>query len=108
MVTIVDYRVFENSEKKSFCCLVIQGDLELVKSKGTGKFYATARRTVITCTFDEAMCKTLIGKQLKGAIIKEPAEAYEYVVPESGEVITLEHKYTYVPEAGGVEDAVFA
>lgn len=108
MVTIIDYRVHENSEGKKFCSLILSGDLELVKSKETGKFYATVRKTSITSTFDELVCKGLIGKTMKGSIVKEQCETYDYVIEQTGEVIKLSHRYNYVPEAESIEEEVFA
>jgi hypothetical protein len=108
MVTIIDYRVHQNSEGKPFCSLLLQGELELVKSSQTGRFYATARKASMTSTFNEVMCKQLIGKELPGGIIKEQSEPYEYTLPESGEKIMLEHRYVYVPEPKQVEKVVFA
>lgn len=108
MVTIIDYRVNLNSEGKPFCSLILQGGIELVQSKESGNFYATARKTSITSTFDEATCKQLKGTTLKGSIVKLESEEYEYVVPDTGEVMMLHHKYVYVPEAKNVEEEVFA
>jgi hypothetical protein len=41
---------------------------------------------------------TLVGKQLPGRIEKVEAAPYEYVVKETGEVLTLSHTYVYIPE----------
>ena len=106
MVTISDYRVNVNSEGKSFCSLILQGELELVKSK-TSRFYATARKTSITSTFDENTCRQLIGKTIKGSIVKVDCEDYDYIIPESGEVIRLNYNYSYVADSENVEEEVF-
>src|SRR5688572_16390637 len=108
MVTIKDYRVNHNSEGKPFYSLLLEGDMEIVQSRQTGNYYATARKTSITSTFDEATCKTLIGKTLAGSILRKPSEPYEYVVPETGEVMMLQHTYVFVPEGKEVEQEVFA
>lgn len=107
MVTISDYRVNVNSEGKSFCSLILQGDVELVKSKTTSRFYATARKTSITSTFDENTCRQLIGKTIKGSIVKVDCEDYDYIIPESGEVIRLNYNYSYVADSENVEEEVF-
>ena len=106
MVTISDYRVNVNSEGKSFCSLILQGELELVKSK-TSRFYATARKTSITSTFDENTCRQLIGKTIKGSIVKVDCDEYDYIIPESGEVIRLSYNYSYVADSENVEEEVF-
>ena len=107
MVTISDYRVNVNSEGKSFCSLILQGDVELVKSKTTSRFYATARKTSITSTFDENTCRQLIGKTIKGSIVKVDCDEYDYIIPESGEVIRLSYNYCYVADSENVEEEVF-
>jgi len=107
MVTISDYRVNVNSEGKSFCSLILQGDVELVKSKTTNRFYATARKTSITSTFDENTCRQLIGKTIKGSIVKVDCDDYDYIIPESGEVIRLNYNYSYVADSENVEEEVF-
>ena len=42
MVTIVSYQPRVNADEKEFFTLTLQGDVELLKSTKTGKFYATA------------------------------------------------------------------
>ena len=106
MVTITDYRVQKNSAGKSFCSLILQGDMELVQSNKTGNFYATAKKASITSTFDENVCKSLIGKTLPGRIEKVESDPYEYIIPERGETIVLQHSYKFIPEKG-VEQEVF-
>ena len=107
MVTISDYRVNVNSEGKSFCSLILQGDVELVRSRTTSRFYATARKTSITSTFDENTCRKLIGKTIKGSIVKVDCDDYDYIIPESGEVIRLNYNYCYVADSENVEEEVF-
>ncbi|HEU5168432.1 MAG TPA: hypothetical protein VFU29_22965 [Chitinophagaceae bacterium] len=98
MVTIINYALRQSKEGKNFVSLQLQGDLELVQSSETGKFYATARRCFITSTFDEETAKNLIGSKLSGSIVRAECEAYDYAIPESDEVIKLAHTYLYVPE----------
>lgn len=98
MVTVIDYAVRENSEGEAFVALILQGDLEMVKSSETGKFYATARKCSISSTFSESVATQMIGKEMPGQIIKQDCEAYDYVVPETGETIELNHTWIYAPE----------
>lgn len=110
MVTIAEYKQRTNKEGEPFFALILEGDIEMVKSKSTGNFYATARRASITSTFNEAICKRMVGKTMPGSIKKVACDPYEYTVPESGEIITLTHRYEYVPEEApepSEEDAVF-
>lgn len=109
MVTIIDYKKRKNAEEKEFMSLTVQGDVELVKSTKTGKFYATAKKCSIVSTFDEATCKTIIGKTMPGSIIKVESEAYEYEIPGSGgETMMLNFQYQYAPVQGETEEAVFS
>jgi hypothetical protein len=98
MVTISNYYLRESKVGEEFISLELQGDLELVQSMQTGKFYATAKRCTITSTFSEEVAKEFIGRKLPGSIVRVQTEAYDYTVPETGEVISLAHTYQYVPE----------
>lgn len=98
MVKIVNYQRRETEEGKEFYTLELQGGIEMVKSLQTNKFYVTARKTSMSSTFDEVTCQSLIGTELPGAIKKVQCEPYEYTVKETGEVITLSHRYEYVEE----------
>lgn len=71
--------------------------------------YATARKCTMSTTFDEATCKQLIGKHMPGSIKKVEAEPYEYTVPKTGQVITLDYRYEFSPEEDNtsMEAAVF-
>ncbi|MBA3673812.1 MAG: hypothetical protein H0W75_02470 [Chitinophagaceae bacterium] len=84
--------------EKSFVTLELTGDLELVQSQNTGRFYATTRRTFVSSTFDEKTAEQFVGKQIPGTIVKVNSEPYDYEVPETGEVLTYMHKYVYQPE----------
>ncbi len=79
----------------------------MMKSSKTGRFYATARKTNLVCTFDEETCKSLVGQKIPGTIDKIKCEPYEYTLPKSDEKITLTHTYAYNPEAAGIEENVF-
>jgi hypothetical protein len=70
----------------------------MVKSQKTERFYATARKVTIPSTFNEETCKSLIGTEMPGRIVKVETEPYEYTLKETGEVIELSHRYEYQPE----------
>ena len=108
MVTVADYRQRENRDGEPFYALILEGDIEMVQSDQTGKFYATAKRASMPSTFDEATCQKLIGKQMPGDIQKVDCEPYEFTIPDTGEVIMLRHRYEYVPEGKTTEEQVFA
>lgn len=71
MVKIVDYKTHQREiDGEEFYALIVQGGLEAVKSKETGRTYLTARTARVSCAFDEETCKSLIGTELPGAIQK--------------------------------------
>lgn len=98
MVTITGYVLRQNKEGKSFVALELSGDIEMIQSGTSGRFYMTAKRCSIPSTFTEETAKLLIGKTMPGRIDRVQSEPYEYTVKETGEVITLVHTYSYVPE----------
>ena len=95
MVKIINYKKFTKEDGTSFCTLEIQGGVEILTSKTTGKMYATVRKTTIPSTFDEMTCQALLGQELDGNIVKMECEPYEYTVKETGEIIMLTHTYVY-------------
>lgn len=90
--------LLREGEKGQFALLELQGDLELVQSSTTGRYYATVRKCTMSCTLDYEAAKGFIGKEMPGSIQKVDCEPYEYTVEETGEVITLNHRWEYVPE----------
>jgi hypothetical protein len=57
--------------------------------------YFTSKTCTVASTFDEDTCKQIIGQQFPGDIVKVKTEPYEYALPETGEIITLEHRWEY-------------
>ncbi|MCK4921093.1 MAG: hypothetical protein KAS71_08605 [Bacteroidales bacterium] len=95
MVTIIDFKTRENSEGIEFGVLILQGDIETVRSKTTNRPYITARKSSIPTTLDETFAKNLIGKELPGSIERIECEAYEFVNPETGKKVKLDYTYQY-------------
>lgn len=93
----------KEGENGPFVLLELQGGLELVQSQKTGLFYGTVRKCTITCTEDYETAQQFIGQQLPGKIEKVECAPYQYIVPESGEVLDLTHQWQYVPEKPVVE-----
>lgn len=98
MVTIIAAKKRTSKEGRTFMALELQGDVEMVQSQTTGKFFLTAKKCSIPSTFDEIVAQTLIGTTMKGSIERVECDPYEYVVPSTGEVMTLAHTYEYRPE----------
>lgn len=109
MVSIIgtEKRTSEDG-KKTFNVLILQGGIEAVKSKATGRQYITARKANIVCTFDEMTAKSMIGQKLPGSIEKQSCEPYSYTIPQSGEVVQLDYTFVYSNEGLENEEAVFA
>ncbi|NQU33826.1 MAG: hypothetical protein HQ521_11365 [Bacteroidetes bacterium] len=106
MVTIVDFKVRMNSDGDPFNVLIVQGGIELVKSKETGLFYATAKQASIPSTFDDKTCQSLIGQELDGSVQKVECEPYEFTNEQSGEVMELSHRWVFVKESEAVSEVV--
>src|SRR5690606_4399393 len=98
MVTITNFKERQKEDGTSFYVLEVQGGIEMVKSQSTGNFYATAKKAFLPSTFDALTCEALVGTQMDGAIEKVECEPYEYTIKDTGEIITLSHRYAYVQE----------
>ena len=96
MVTVIDYAVRKDSDGDEFVVLILQGDVTLVQSQSTGKFYATVYKTTMSTTFKEDVASKMVGKELPGEIVKIECVPYEYTNRETGEVETLSHTFQYV------------
>lgn len=108
MVKIIGFKKRETEEGKEFFVLELQGGITMEKSKTTGKFYVTANKATISCTFDEQVCQALIGTEIEGKIEKVASEPYEYTVRETGEVIILSHRFEYVENEKSVNTTKLA
>lgn len=98
MVTIVGYKAVKKDGGGEFCLLTVLGGIELVRSKVTNKTYFTARTVNVSSTFDQNMCRSLIGSEFEGHIIKVACKPYEFTIQETGEVIEMDYKYEFVDE----------
>lgn len=96
MVTVVDYQERTAESGEGYFSLILQGEIEIVVSKNTGRPYATAGKASMPCTFDEPTCASMVGKELPGSIKRVDCEPYEYTIPESGETIELSHRWEYI------------
>ena len=98
MVTVKDYKERESKDGQKFFVLVLQSGVTPVKSKETGKMYFTSKSTSVPSTFDEETCKSILGTQFPGRIVKVECKPYEYVIKDTGEVITLSHRWEYLDD----------
>ena len=107
MVTISGYAARESADGKKFYALILQGGIEMVLSEESGRYYATSKQASITSTFDEATCKALVGTKLPGKISRVQSDPYDYTVKETGEIITLTHRWAYSPNEAAVDEMVY-
>jgi len=98
MVRIVNFKKRQSEDGREFFVLEITAGIEMVMSQSTGQFYATAKKAYIASTFDEETCRALVGSEMPGSIIKAECEPYEYTIRDTGEVISLNYRYVYLPE----------
>jgi hypothetical protein len=96
MVTIKSYFLSQNGEGKTYVVLELIGELEILPSK-SGKFYADVKRCKIPTRIDEATARLMVGKQIPGSIVKKECAAWEYTVPATGEVVTINYRFEYEP-----------
>ena len=95
MVTIKDYLKRKTKTGDEFFVLVLQGGVVSVRSKETNRMYFTAKTCTVASTFDEETCKQIVGQEFPGEIVKVSVEPYEYALPETGEIITLDTRWEY-------------
>jgi hypothetical protein len=97
MLTITGYRTHTTKDGSKFTSLEISGGLEMIQSQSSGQFYAKARKCSIPFTAGVEAAKAMIGNTLPGTIQRVPCPAYDYTL-QSGETLTLSHRYQYQPE----------
>ena len=109
MVKVTEYQKRKNANGIEFFVLILMSGIEFIKSSISGNFYATAWKTSITSTFNEDVCKSLVGQSLPGVIEKIASDPYEYKIPSTNETIMLTHKYRFNPEPNSpsMEEVVF-
>lgn len=98
MVRIINYKTRQKEDGTEFYLLEVQGGIEMIKSQTTGQYYATAKKATVSTTFDEDTCRGLVGSEFPGKVVKIQTEPYQYTIKDSGETITLEHRFVYLPE----------
>lgn len=107
MVSILNYEQRTNAQGEKFIALILQGDIEMVQSKASGRMYATAFKVSIPSTFTESTAKKFVGRDLTGVINKVECEPYSYTTKD-GEVLTLNHTYVYCPNPSNLAEVIGA
>ncbi len=98
MVTITGYTKKESATGGKFIVLHLEGGLQMVRSEDTGTWFASALKSNIIASVDEKTCRSLIGTQIPGSIIKQKVTPYKYTVPSTGEERMLDYRYEYINE----------
>jgi hypothetical protein len=97
MVTVTACLERQKKDGSSFVVLEISGSAEMVLSQTTQKWYVTLRKCTIPFTGKMDVAKMLIGQKIDGEIVRTIVEPYQFTNPRSGEVITLQHSYSFRP-----------
>ena len=97
MVTVTGFKVHQGQDGEPFISLTLQGELEMIQGLESNNFYAHRRKCSVYSTLDEDAAKDLVGKQIKGSIIKQDVEPYAYTLPGTDDEITLAYTWVYSP-----------
>ena len=97
-VTITNALERVKKDGSSFAILEISAGAELVLSQTTQRYYATVRRCTIPFTGSLEVAKMLIGQKIEGEIVKVIVPPYEFTNQRTGEVMSLQHSYSYRPK----------
>lgn len=102
MITVVSFNRRKRKDGETFLTLTITGGLELVQSQSTGNWRGVVRKCEIPCSFDETIAQTIVGTQLPGTIVRVQSDPYVLTDKNTGEAITLSHRWRYQPEGASV------
>lgn len=99
MVVVKEVKSYESNQGKEFFGLIVQSGAIPVRSKDSGRIYLTAKTAFVPTTFDELMCESLIGTEFPGTIKQISCEDYDFTIKETGEVVTMNHRWEYVDDS---------
>ena len=104
MVTISNFFARKREDGTTFFILEITSGIEMIKSKTTGMYYATTKKCNIPTTLKESQCLSLRGTTMPGSIKRVDCEPYEFIQKKTGELLTLNYRFEYVPEVAEVQE----
>ena len=107
MVQVVETAMRTAKDGRQFYVLILQGGLSIVQSRQSGNYYATLKRCSIPSTFDEDTAKKMIGEKIAGSVQKKACDPYTFVAKQTGEIVSLDYRWVYVPDGGTIEEAIF-
>ena len=65
MVTVTGFKKILTENGESYVRIIIEGDLEMIKSETTGNYYAHAKKASVSSTFDEATAQSMVGRNIQ-------------------------------------------
>lgn len=98
MVKIIGSETKVNPKtKEQYNVIVLMGNVEVLKSKATGKPYLTSKRVIMPTTLTSEQAADLVGTNLPGDIEKVDCPEYEIKMPNSKKVVKITHTFQYSP-----------
>ena len=84
-----------------------QGGIEMVCQKNSVAIMPQPSRQASQAHSMKPLAKALVGTKLPGKIARIRCDPYEYTIKETGEVITLTHRWAYNPNEAAVDEMVY-
>lgn len=98
MINVTSYSVRTRSDNSTFIVLELTGGLEMAQTRNGG-WKAVVRRCTVPSNLDEQTAKLVIGTQMPGSIVRVQSDPYEFTDGQTGEVMTLSHRWAFQPES---------
>ena len=101
MVKVISTETKVNPKtKENYNVIVLMGNVEVLKSKSTGKPYITAKKVTVPTTLNREQANELVGSTLPGTIEKVDCAEYEIKMPNSNKKIKINHTFQFTPSIG--------
>ena len=98
MVKIIGTETKVNPKtKEQYNLIVLLGNVEILKSKSTGKPYLTAKKVTMPTTLTSQQAEELVGTSLAGDIKKVDCPEYEIKMPGSKKKVRISHTFQFAP-----------
>lgn len=98
MVKIIDALTRVNAKtKEEYNVVVLLGNVEVLRSKSSGKPYLSAKKVMMPTTLTSDQAKELIGSELSGNIEKIDCPEYEIKMPGSNKKVKINHTFQFAP-----------
>lgn len=83
--------------KENYNVIVLLGNVEVLKSKSSGKPYLTAKKVTMPTTLTSEQAAELVGTSLPGNIEKIDCPEYEIKMPGSNKKVKINHTFQFSP-----------